>query len=290
MMQDGYIVEIAGINIEVRISKEIEIEESFQSFICEKEPDTRVTFLGVEQLPEVCGSDLVTESNTSFAEYRVDHQYIRVFHPFDGIEEYAVLCQKGPKEWICEYLLSHSARITSIQDCFSHMALERILLENQAMILHASLIKVMIGQREVGVLFTGVSGIGKSTQAELWQQYEHAAILNGDRAVLRKKGNRWYGYGSPYAGSSNIYRNEGVPICAVVALEQAVTNECFRLRIQDAFKKIYAGLTINTWNPQFVEQILEWNTDVCMNVPVFTLRCRPEKEAVEVLKKNLEQL
>ena len=64
-----------------------------------------------------------------------------------------------------------------------------------------------------GILFSGVSGAGKTTQAELWMQWEQARQINGDRPILVSKVIReWLGCGSPYAGSSECYINECIPI------------------------------------------------------------------------------
>ncbi|WP_370839368.1 hypothetical protein [Intestinibacter bartlettii] len=35
--------------------------------------------------------------------------------------------------------------------------------------------------KDKGILFSAPSGTGKSTQADLWEKYENAEIINGDR-------------------------------------------------------------------------------------------------------------
>ena len=45
------------------------------------------------------------------------------------------------------------------------------------------------------IAFSGPSGVGKSTQAEIWKQCFQADILNGDRALLRKADQGWKAYG-----------------------------------------------------------------------------------------------
>ena len=56
----------------------------------------------------------------------------------------------------------------------------------QTIEVHASLIDV--GRK--GLMYLGPSGIGKTTQAELWGKYRNATIINGDMVFIKKEGNR----------------------------------------------------------------------------------------------------
>ena len=53
----------------------------------------------------------------------------------------------------------------------------------QTILLHGAFVDY--GER--GLVFTGPSGIGKTTQAELWQQYAGARIVNGDKVHVSQK-------------------------------------------------------------------------------------------------------
>ena len=107
-----------------------------------------------------------------------------------------------------------------------HIGMETLFLRKNCLMLHAALIR----WQGKGILFTAPSGTGKSTQAGLWEKYEEADILNGDRAAVRKdKNGCWQAYGLPYAGSSGIYRNEKAPVSAIIVLRQAYENRIQRL-------------------------------------------------------------
>lgn len=286
MRNATYCFEIAKCIIRLQVPEEMMIEQQFQPFRCNKTEGNVITFLPQDYLPEIRGVDLVTEEDVTFSEYKMNGKYIRTFHGTGTKQAYAMLVQVRQEQWECRYLKEYGYHFTTIDSCFRHIALERILMENQAMILHASLI-----QANGGILFTGVSGIGKSTQAELWKENENAEILNGDRTILRKEHGIWYGYGSPYAGSSKIYRNQGVPIKAIVSLGQSSEEDrCEYLGAGNAFKQIYSGLTINTWNRQFMDTVMGLVSDLCINIPVIYMKCRAQKSAVTCLKKMLEEL
>ena len=53
-----------------------------------------------------------------------------------------------------------------------------------ALFMHASAIEY----KGNGIIFAGYSGVGKTTQAELWKKHMHADIINGDKAFIRHTG------------------------------------------------------------------------------------------------------
>ena len=86
------------------------------------------------------------------------------------------------------------------------------------------------------VVISGPSGIGKSTQAALWQRYAGAEIVNGDRALVRPDTGTVSGVF--YAGTSGISRNVTAPLQAVALLEQGSENRITALRPQEAFARL----------------------------------------------------
>ena len=156
-------------------------------------------------------------------------------------------------------------------------------LEN-CMILHACGIDTSYG----GILFSGKSGIGKSTQGDLWCKYENALPVNGDRPIIKKEGTVWYAYGSPYAGSSGYHRNIRTPIRAIVMLRQAGRCSIRRLSSGEAFRCIYAGLTLSPWNPDCVRNSCDLAMALISENPVYEMGCTPDRKAVELLKQTLQ--
>ena len=84
-----------------------------------------------------------------------------------------------------------------------------------------------------GLVFVGPSGIGKTTQAELWHRYAGADIVNGDKVFVRAFDDAVYAYGSPWHGSSPYCLNRKAPVAAFVALRQAKENRIRRLTAED---------------------------------------------------------
>lgn len=209
------------------------------------------------------------------------------------VRTHTVLGQKRPfatsvfdfekNEVVIEYLRQGKKHVNDVSKCFDYVGLEEVLINNWRFILHSSLISTPFG----GVLFSGPSGIGKSTQADLWIQHQGARLINGDRSIFHKKENRWFAYGSPYAGSSRCFVNEGIPVAAIVVLKQGETCQLERLNDAEAFRYLYSETTVNVWNSGFVQRVCNLVENVVAQVPVYQFTCTPNKKAVDILYAEL---
>ena len=165
----------------------------------------------------------------------------------------------------------------------SLFALERHMIKNDSLILHCA---YMVYQGKA-ILFSAPSGTGKSTQAELWKQYRGSRIVNGDRALLRKIDGVWSACGWPVCGSSDICEAEDTPLYTIVMLRQGETNHIERLSPVQAFTKLYAQITINQWNPAFVQRAMELIEDRIGQSPGYQLTCNITEEAVKCLEQAI---
>ena len=163
--------------------------------------------------------------------------------------------------------------------------IRQLLAQYQAMILHASQIRV----KDRGILFTAPSGTGKSTQARLWEQYAQAKCLCNDRTLLRRHGERYLTCGYPVDGSDPVYSSLQVELGAAVVLRQGAENRVERLPASKALKYLMEQTVADAWNmeEQWVIQNL-W-LDLLERCPVYMLVCRPDRGAVECLKERLER-
>lgn len=279
---------ISGVAINFRLTHPILINDAFIPFITEKPEETEeqleVLFCRKDNLDFETGQTVF--ENQIFTVKKGKGKYIRIYRDHShGGRPYAVgEFLSGSKEKIC-YRQGSEEFFSEAYNCFAHIAFEEMLLRKNAVILHASFISTLYG----GVLFSGPSGIGKSTQADLWVKYRSARMINGDRTILRKTGSEWLGYGSPYAGSSKCYRNEAETIKAIVFLQQAEQCSIKRLNPIEAFVRLYSGMTVNTWNRDYVEHISEIVRNIAAEVPMYLYSCTRGKESVSCLEYVLKE-
>ena len=215
--------------------------------------------------------------------YRKDDLEYRRMN-FMGMEESYGQYEEISQNQVKLYLKREFVHMINVDTVFvSLFAMEKRMLAKDAMVLHCSVLKVRSGV----ILFSGPSGIGKSTQAGLWMKYRKARVINGDRTLLKKENGRWMSLGWPICGSSEICYNEAYPVKAVIFLGQAEENDGRRLRYFDAIKAMISQITVNGWNPQFVEKIWNLTEDFAAQIPVFEYGCNMEEAAVDTLENLL---
>ena len=279
---------IAGLSISLRSPQRWKEETSFSPFVKQVEkPDYTVIFRETGALPDLPETILHEDEC-----YRVHPDgkggCIRSF--FDAPRDhtpYAVARYDHSGGLIqIDYLPKGSHCVSELHNSFFHIGFESVLIHQNRLCLHAACVDTPLG----GILFSGPSGIGKSTQAELWHTYRGAKHINGDRPVLSKNDDgTWLAWGSPYAGSSGCHVNESCPVTAIVVLQQAKSCSLQRLSQPEAFRAVWSGLTVHTWDKVFVEKAFDRAMELISTVPVFLFRCTPDLFAVEYLEQALRK-
>lgn len=276
---------IAGINIVLHMPHEIIINESFEPFLSLKEENAVHVYFSEDKNLKLTGKNLIT-TKIPFRVYEDERGFYRIFHDHKMLKDkpYAVGRILSDTEEEIHFLPESREFFSESHNAFSHIAFEELLLRYEAMILHASFINTEYG----GILFSGPSGVGKSTQADLWCRYKKAEQINGDRTILKKEGEQWKAFGSPYAGSSRCWINKSAVIRGVVMLEQGAECSIYKLGKAEAFRKLYEGMVINTWNSAYVKKIVELIEDFIAKVPVYHMICTKEQDSVIILDSLLK--
>ena len=220
-------LEIAGVSMSLQSFQELKDEPSFQPFMKQAaSPDFQAVFHRTDALPTIPEAVLHEDEC-----YRVHPDgkggYLRSF--FDAPRDftpYAVAEYDYANGRIQIECLQKGAHcVSELHNSFFHLGFEAMLIHRERLCVHAACVDTPLG----GILFSGQSGVGKSTQAELWCRHRGARQINGDRPILSKDQGEWRAWGSPYAGSSKCHLNESCPVTAIVMLEQA--KECSLLLI-----------------------------------------------------------
>ena len=108
--------------------------------------------------------------------------------------------------------------------------------------------------------------------------------------MVRWEKGTWTAYGSPFAGSSGIYKNESAPIGAIVVLRQAGENTLTVLNPSEAFRLLYSETVIPKWYQDAHEEMIHLVMKLASEIPVVMLQCIPDESAVEVLEQYLNTL
>lgn len=158
------------------------------------------------------------------------------------------------------------------------------LSTRSGLLVHASLVEI----DGKGIMFLGPSGIGKTTQAELWAKYRDALIINGDMVFVAYREGVYRGYGSPWHGSSPYCLNRNVPIVGMVVLEQDCENSIVQLSGITCVERVMQNVFMPTWYKEGVDGVLDTLDGLLSHVNVYLLKCRPDEEAVDLVASVLD--
>ena len=280
-----YYVNLAGYVVKMQLTKDIIINERMQPFILPI-TDTKEDFVldvcACKKLPEVPSGGCWR--GTEY--YAYDEYEFYIFHANEvGKAPFAVTHFREDGNVSLLYLSGYEHYFTGSSGIFNRIGAEQLFLQHNRLMLHASFVKY----KEKGILFSGPSGIGKSTQAELWRRTMGAEVINGDRVAVGLSDEKWTAWGIPYAGTSGIYRNERAQISALVVLKQAKENRICKLSGVEALRYLYPETTIHQWDAKFVEKVTSLLLQLISAVPVFLLECVPDKSAVLMLQEKVSE-
>ena len=280
-------LEIAGVCFGMRSEFPISCTAQYEPFLTGRTPDYLTEFRLVDTLPALPEETRLVSRQLSFDVVQLpDGSFRRLF--FDEIHgrkcyavaEYDFEAHRS----VCLCLRDEDRNVNHMRGAFFHLAWEEILLREGRLIAHACLVATPEG----GILFSGPSGIGKSTQGELWQTHAGARVINGDRPVLYRKNGLWLACGSPYAGSSQYYVNEAVPVRALVLLGQASDCSIRPMKPGEAFRGLWKGMTVSDWDPSQAKLAVELCAAAAAELPFYALDCTPDEAAVRLLQNTLE--
>lgn len=165
------------------------------------------------------------------------------------------------------------------------------LVEFNGFILHSSTV-VFEGK---AYLFSGNSGIGKSTHTRLWQSTfgPGARVINDDKPALRMVDGVWYAYGTPWCGKDGININEKAPVAGVCFLKQAPHNAIRRLSSQEALENILKQTIRKFRNPMALNTVLGHLDQFLKMIPVYELENLPVPDAArlsyETMRRGAEE-
>ena len=264
MIQKGMKYRIAGMVCEVSHTMLLSEERAdWNRFRCEEDADSLWSISNLELKQCQYGLDF----------FQMEKAAVHVVRSFSGI-------LLANKDWSRGEVLAFGNQTLQpliVQMFYSNAVWRRFLM------LHSSLISIDGN----GILFLGPSGIGKTTQAELWAKYRNARIINGDMVFVQQTENGFIGWGSPWHGSSTYCENANVPIRALVLLKQDLENRVRRLQGFELVSSFANSVYYPLWLEKAAEFCMELLDQILQQIPVLELACRPDEDAVCLLQEEL---
>jgi hypothetical protein len=170
---------------------------------------------------------------------------------------------------ISEFALSNSMMLLYT---FNTTCLETLMV-------HAS----VVGYEGGAYMFLGRSGTGKSTHSSLWlKNIGGTYLLNDDNPVIRVENDQINIYGTPWSGKTPCYKNEVLPLKAVVRLSQAPHNEIRQLSLLHSYASLMPACSCMRWDSKSTEALHKTVEKVISKVRCWHLECLPDADAAYV--------
>jgi len=230
-------------------------------------------------IPESLKGEKLFESPPIWTLYRQNGaSFIRIFGDelFSGLESILLLTPD-----MQEVSLYFSTTAAANKGPFHGPAVELLMInylaQGRGTIVHACGIE----RAEKGILFVGESGAGKSTLANMWAQEAGVDLLSDDRVIVRKKGDRFWMYGTPWHGEAAFGSPRGVPVERVLFLRHGQENSIKEMRAIDSISRLITCSFLPHWDPQGMAFSMDFFTDVAAHVPCSEFTFKPDRSAIE---------
>lgn len=149
-------------------------------------------------------------------------------------------------------------------------------LADSVYLMHGSAVAVKEGG---AVLFTAVSGVGKTTHTKLWlQNIEGASVVNGDKPLIRIKDGEVTVYGTPWCGKEGIGTNTKASLKAIFLLHRGEENQVSESSFGEELIPLLSQMHVPETEDGMI-RVMEALDEMSASVKVFNLYCNMDKEA-----------
>jgi hypothetical protein len=133
-----------------------------------------------------------------------------------------------------------------------------------------------------GYIFSGISGKGKSTMANLWDN-SGARVIHDDRLILRNTGNGYRMFNTPIY--SDDEPRESV-LSKIFIIEHGSENMLVPLKGANAVTQVLANCIQHNWGADIIARLLGSISIMCGTIPTSKLYFKPDRSVIDLILEN----
>ncbi len=262
---------------------EFVIQDSYKPF-CSNETEHYAYYaIHFGAMPDISDAELVFDSEVGvWTHYRKNcREIISLSSPaiFGGPYNISIFTRDYRKGDIYLRYMDEQSDIFPMQFPFDELLFIRLLSGVSGILLHACG-TVIDGD---GTMLCGVSGVGKSTFANLLKDEEDVVILSDNRTILRDVDNGLTIYGTPWISDAKMCSTTNAPVKHIFFLRHGEKNHIKKLSKTEAF-----GELLKTAFPTFddssaMQNVLTVITKIISEISCYSFGFVPDKSAVHKL-------
>jgi hypothetical protein len=206
--------------------------------------------------------------------------FIKTILPLSSSQKSAVLkFSLTEKEWDL-WIETDKNEIDPFGYPLDGLILYYLTVINNDIMIHAS----GVNYKEKGLLFSGVSGKGKSTMAGLWDNHE-ATVIHDDRLIIRKSITGYKMFNTP------VYNNDeplSSSLDKIFIIEHGIENKMITLREASAVSQVMANCIQHSWGQAIISGLLESVSEMCRLLPTCALFFKPDRSIIDYIQRKNE--
>lgn len=138
-------------------------------------------------------------------------------------------------------------------------------------------------------LFSGRSGIGKSTHTNLWKEQFATPVINGDLNLLAIENGKPVIYGIPWCGTSEICDTQTYPLGGITFLKQETDNRLIPQSDGQLRLSILQRLISPLWTNEMLQQAAAFTNRLSCDIFLGSLGCTVSPEAACIIKDAIDE-
>jgi hypothetical protein len=147
-----------------------------------------------------------------------------------------------------------------------------------------------VDYEENGILFSGVSGSGKSTMADLWRRFgpPTSSVIDDEHIIARCVENAPLLYGAPWSRGQREATFSRTAAKAIFFLSHGRRNRCVRLSSSEALAQLLSQVFLPVWSREQVELTVQTCAELLQAVDCYRLEFFPDPEIIGFVQGVLE--
>jgi len=281
-------ISVSGFNIRLQSESigNIALEEGYIPFINDTPSDKCDVIIksvaGISSELLIPGKVIFEAKNESqlffsISQYANDYKFsIYSQEKPDEIQQIAIL-KKDLSSWTV-YSANTVQPVYPLLYPLGALVLYYLTVKYDAVMIHAS--GVFDGNK--GRIFTGFSGVGKSTMAGLWMNKGNL-IVNDDRLIIRKEKDGYFMHNTPM-----FYRDQPkkTRLHSINLIRHAKENSIHQISGAQAVSKVMAFCIQHSYNASVLEHHLDFISGLCNHIKVFEVGFTPDEKIIDFIKSH----
>ena len=138
-----------------------------------------------------------------------------------------------------------------------------------------------------GLLFVGISQMGKSTMANLWKGEKEVTILNDDRIIIRRKNGYFWMYGTPWHGDAKVCSPEKAPLERIFFLRHTEKNNIRKITPMEAMSRLIVCSFPTFWDKKGMEFTLEFCAEIAKRIHCYEMGFVPDESVLGFIRGSI---